>query len=511
MMNWKEKRVVILGLARQGTAVARYLVTQGARVIASDMNRSPDLSGLEVFGSRIEFVLGEHPLSLLDHCDMLCLSGGVPIDLPIVLEAKARGIPLSNDAQIFFDVCPAPIIGITGSAGKTTTTTLVGEMLKEELRINAKREELQKADPVLHSSFPILNSRSVWVGGNIGNPLISDIDTIKSDDHVVMELSSFQLELMTRSPQIACITNITPNHLDRHGSMAAYIAAKKHIIDFQMPQDWQVLCADDPITRSLNNQAQTAWFSLAEEPQGVGAWMDEGGLLRLKLPDIADGRWETGDRIKVVSCLPSLALCHRRDLQLMGAHNILNVLAASLVAGLAGASLETMRTVATTFRGVPHRLQLISELNGARWYDDSIATAPERLMAALKCFDQKVILLCGGRDKYLPWTEAAQMMIERCSHIILFGEMGPLVFDEVEKVLYRFYSTEPRDQSPGRPAPHKGAVVHVCGTLVDAVEHAKKAAGMGDVVLLSPGGTSYDAFKDFAERGDRFRELVESS
>ena len=170
-----------------------------------------------------------------------------------------------------------------------------------------------------------------------------------------------------------------------------------------------------------------------------------------------------------------------------------------------------MRTVATTFRGVSHRLQLISELNGARWYDDSIATAPERLMAALKCFDQKVILLCGGRDKYLPWTEAAQMMIERCSHIILFGEMGPLVFDEVEKVLYRFYSTERRDQSQGRPVPHKGAVVQVCGTLVDAVEHAKKAAGIGDVVLLSPGGTSYDAFKDFAERGDRFRELVASS
>ncbi len=504
MMNWKEKRVVILGLARQGTALARYLITQGAQVIASDMNRSPDLSGLEVFGSRIEFVLGEHPLSLLDHCDMLCLSGGVPIDLPIVLEAKACGIPLSNDAQIFFDVCPAPIIGITGSAGKTTTTTLVGEMLKK------MTDDGRLTTGTIPSSV-VRRPLSIWVGGNIGNPLISDIDKIKSDDHIVMELSSFQLELMTRSPHIACITNITPNHLDRHGTMAAYIAAKKHIIDFQMPQDWQVLCVDDPITRSLNNQAQTAWFSLAEEPHGVGAWMDEGGLLRLKLPDIADGRWETGDRIRVVSCLPSLALCHRRDLQLMGAHNILNVLAASLVAGLAGASLEAMRTVATTFRGVPHRLQLISELNGARWYDDSIATAPERLMAALKCFDQKVILLCGGRDKYLPWTEAAQMMIERCSHIILFGEMGPLVFDEVEKVLYRFYSTERRDQSPGRPAPHKGAVVHVCGTLVDAVEHAKKAAGMGDVVLLSPGGTSYDAFKDFAERGDQFRELVESS
>jgi len=511
-MNWRDKRVVILGLARQGTALARYLVAQGACVVASDMSKSADLSSLQDLTGRIEFVLGEHPLSLLDNCDMLCLSGGVPIDLPIVLAAKARGIPLSNDSQIFFDVCPAPIIGITGSAGKTTTTTLVGEMLREELRI--ENEELRKGgqnhgEPFLNSAFSILNSRSVWVGGNIGNPLISDIGAIKADDFVVMELSSFQLELMTRSPQIACITNITPNHLDRHGTMAAYTAAKKHIIDFQTEQDWQVLCADDPITRTLNTQAQTAWFSLNDEPQGVGAWMDEGGELRVRLPKM-DGRRKTEDGLSV-SGPPSpvdLSICHRRELQLMGAHNILNVLGASLVAGLAGASIEAIRKVATTFRGVPHRLQLISELNGARWYDDSIATAPERLMAALKCFDQKVILLCGGRDKYLPWGEAAQMMLDRCSHIILFGEMAPLVFDEVEKVMLSFYKAKRRDQEDGKPVAHKGVIVHVCGTMEDAVADAKKSASQGDVVLLSPGGTSYDAFKDFAERGDRFRELV---
>ena len=508
MMNWQNKRVVILGLARQGMALARYLVTQGARVIASDMNESADLSGLQDL-TDLRFVLGEHPLSLLDNCDMLCLSGGVPIDLPMVLAAKARGIALSNDAQIFCDVCPAPIIGITGSAGKTTTTTLVGEMLRGALGV--ERETLD--------SRPTPYAPRVFVGGNIGNPLISDVDRIKADDIVVMELSSFQLELMTRSPHIACITNITPNHLDRHGTMAAYTAAKQHIIDFQSPQDWQVLCADDPITRTLNNQAQTAWFSLTDEPHGVGAWMDEGGMLRVKLPNGDDGG--PFDRLRASSTTDGRdsvfrppfpdVICHRRELQLMGAHNILNVLAASVVAGLAGASVEAMRKVATTFRGVPHRLQLVSELNGARWYDDSIATAPERLMAALKCFDQKVILLCGGRDKYLPWTEASQMMLQRCSHIILFGEMAPLVFDEVEKVMYGFYSSQRRDQANGRPIPHKSAVVHVCGTLADAVDHAKQAAGAGDVVLLSPGGTSYDAFKDFAERGDRFSELVLSA
>ena len=466
MMNWQNKRVVILGLARQGVALTRYLAAQGACVTASDMNANADLADLRDLA---EFVLGEHPLSLLDNCDLLCLSGGVPIDLPIVLEAKRRGIPLSNDAQIFFEVCPAPIIGITGSAGKTTTTTLVGEMLKEEARLQVGRLE-GLPEP---SNLPTYKPANVFVGGNIGNPLISDVCEMHAQDKVVMELSSFQLELMTTSPHIACVTNITPNHLDRHGTMAAYIAAKKHIVDFQSAEDWQVLCADDAVTRTLNTQAKTAWFSITQEPQGDGAWMDEGGELRVRLSQVPG----------------TLRLCHRRELLLMGDHNILNVLAAAMVSALAGASIEAIRKVATTFRGVAHRLQLISDLIGARWYDDSIATAPERLMAALKCFAQPVILLCGGRDKHLPWSEAAQLMLARCKHIILFGEMAQMVSDQLSVV------------SGQLPAV-------ICHSLAEAVAEAKRVAGAGDVVLLSPGGTSYDAFKDFAERGDAFRGYV---
>ncbi len=180
----------------------------------------------------------------------------------------------------------------------------------------------------------------------------------------------------------------------------------------------------------------------------------------------------------------------------MGEHNILNVLAASAVCAVAGASVSAMRHVATTFRGVAHRLQLIRDEAGVRWYDDSIATAPERLMAALKCFDQPVILLCGGRDKHLPWAEAAQMMLERCKSVILFGEMGPMVKEELDRA-----ASEP--QNAGR----KMSCV-MRQTLQEAVEAAREIATNGDVVLLSPGGTSYDAFKDFAERGDRFRELA---
>ncbi len=459
MTQYSGRSVVILGMARQGTALARHLAAAGARVTLSDARPAPALAEerAAMADVPVRYALGGHPLELLDGCDLLCLSGGVPIDVPIVLEARRRGIPLSNDAQIFFEACPAPIIGITGSAGKTTTTTLVGEMLRAP-----------------RSTLP---APRVWVGGNIGNPLIADVDAMAARDAVVVELSSFQLELMTRSPQVACITNLTPNHLDRHGTLEAYIAAKRRILDFQSAQDWQVLNADDPVTRGMNTHSRTAWFSLAGEPHGDGAWLDDHGDLRVRAaPSSLDDR-----------------VCHRRDLKLIGRHNIANTLAACAVSAIGGAGVDAMRAVATAFAGVPHRLQLVSEVNGARYYDDSIATAPERLMAALACFDQPIILLCGGRDKHLPWAEAVAMMAARCRKVILFGEMAGLVAAEMR-----------RFEAGGRAGPD----VAVCDTLDAAVAAAHSAAQPGDVVLLSPGGTSYDAFKDFAERGDRFAALA---
>ena len=463
-MDWSTQRVVILGGARQGTALARYLVAQGAQVTLSDLKAAHQLDLQPLAGLPVRFVLGEHPLSLLDECDLLCLSGGVPTDLPIVQEARRRGIPLSNDAGLFLDACPAEsVIGITGSAGKTTTTTLVGEMLK--------------ADNL---------GRAVWVGGNIGNPLISDLDRIQPGDRVVMELSSFQLELMNRSPHIACITNITPNHLDRHGTLEAYIAAKRRILDFQSPDDWRVLSADNSVTAALSGEgASTLWFSTRGRPAEDGAWLDEAGNLRVRLSRASSPELQAAE---------GAVICHRREVLLMGDHNIANILAAAAICAIAGASVDAMRRVATTFRGVPHRLQLIAEHDGVRWYDDSIATAPERLVAALKCFDQPVILLCGGRDKHLPWEEAARAMLERCKAIILFGEMGPLVAEHL---------THQRGAGSGAPAQWV-----IVPDLRTAVRKAHRLAQPGEVVLLSPGGTSYDAFKDFAERGERFREWV---
>ncbi|MCS6846347.1 MAG: UDP-N-acetylmuramoyl-L-alanine--D-glutamate ligase [Anaerolineae bacterium] len=484
-MDWTDKRVVILGIARQGTALARYLVAHGARVTLSDVKPREQLDLQPVADlPNVDFALGGHPLTLLDGCDMLCLSGGVPNDLPIVQEARRRGIPLSNDAQIFFEACPARIIGVTGSAGKTTTTTLIGEILRSST-------QQQEGSPA-HSQFSILNSQFIWVGGNIGNPLISDVERIRPEDWVVMELSSFQLELMTRSPHIACITNITPNHLDRHGTMEAYIAAKKRILDFQSPGDWQVLSADNEVTAGMNTSARTLWFSTRHEPHGDGAWMDEAGYLRIRVERASESPIQ--DRPSPMDAV----ICHRRELLLMGEHNIANVLAAAAVCAAAGAPVEAMRRVATTFRGVAHRLQLVADRDGVRWYDDSIATAPERLMAALRCFDQPVILLCGGRDKHLPWDEAVRMMLERCKAVVLFGEMGPMVAEKLK-------IENEKLKRAGRAANFQFSIFN---SLEAAVAEAHRLARPGDVVLLSPGGTSYDAFKDFAERGDRFRELV---
>jgi UDP-N-acetylmuramoylalanine--D-glutamate ligase len=444
---------VVLGLARQGIAVTRWLVEQGARVTVSDTKPEAQLQDplAALRDPDVQLVLGGHPLTLLDDCDVLCLSGGVPIDLPIVLEAQQRGIPLTNDGQLFVERCPAPIIGITGSAGKTTTTTLTGEIFKAA-------------------------HHTTWVGGNIGNPLIGDLKDILPTDRVVMELSSFQLDVMTTSPHVAAILNITPNHLDRHPSMEAYVEAKRHILDYQTFDDIAVLGYDNPIARALSGRANgyVRFFS-REKIVGRGAFLK-------------------ADRIIVVQNAEE-EVCRVGDLQLRGDHNVLNVLAACALTSALNVDVEPMARAIREFQGVAHRLQLIREVNGVKYYDDSIATAPERLMAALNAYTEPVVLLAGGRDKYLPWDEAARLIVERVRELIVFGEMADLVRSAVEAQL----------SQSGERVLEK---IHHMKTLAEAVTAAAQVARSGEVVLLSPGGTSFDAFKDFEERGNKFQELV---
>src|SRR5512137_887741 len=377
MTDWAGKRVVVVGLARQGKALARYLSAQGAHVTVTDQKPASSLASAidELEGLPVEFVLGGHPPALLEGADLLCLSGGVPADLPLAQQARQRGLAVTNDSQVFVDASPAPTIGITGSAGKTTTTALVGRMAERHAEVIGAR---------------------AWVGGNIGRPMLEDLGLIKPRDYVVMELSSFQLEVMTASPNVAAVLNLTPNHLDRHRTMAAYTEAKARILTAQEPDDTAVLGQDDPGAWNLRHSVRgSLWSFGVEKPlAGQGASFG-GGLIVLH----AGGQPEV-----VVSA---------GDVLLRGQHNLQNIAAACAIAAASGISIECMREAIRVFRGVEHRLEWVRRVRGADWYNDSIATAPERALAALRSFHEPIVLLAGGRDKDLPWREWADFVTQR--------------------------------------------------------------------------------------------------
>lgn len=468
MKAWQGKHVLILGAARQGIALARYLASHGAKVTLSDRRSEDELQAAyeALQGLPVNWMPGGHPLSLLDGVDLLCPSAGVSLSLPIIVEAQRRGIPLSNDSQIFLESSPCPVLGITGSAGKTTTTSLVG-------RIAAQAS----SSPNNPSSY----SR-IWVGGNIGNPLIADLDQMQPDDLAVVELSSFQLELMTCSPHVAAVLNVTPNHLDRHGTMAAYTAAKKRILQFQSPQDLAVLGHDDPVARSMqaDTRAKTIYFGINKPPTDRPATFIHADDILL-----FDGRREE-------------LIMSRQNIGLLGEHNLLNALAACAIAYAANLPSDAMRSGILAFTGLPHRLEFVRSWGGADWYNDSIATAPERAMAAIRSFDRPIILLAGGRDKDLPWEDFTELVRQKVDHLVLFGESAEKIAGSIRKT--------PANGSIGgirRPF----TVVRV-ETLHDAVLAASEIVEPADVVLMSPGGTSFDEFRDFEARGEAFKKWV---
>ena len=423
-----------------------------------------DLKALDVLaGEReelddlpIEFVLGGHPPELIEGADLVCLSGGVSADLPLAQQAVRRGIRLANDSQLFLEECLAMTIGITGSAGKTTTTALVGRMAELHARGTSGR---------------------AWTGGNIGRPLLLELPLIAPGDLVVLELSSFQLELMTVSPRIAAILNITPNHLDRHMTMEAYTAAKARILDYQGELDTAILGRDDSGAWSMRRRVADRLITFGVADDGI-----------------SEGTFVRSDQIYLRQDQALLPVCPVDSIQLRGRHNLQNVLGACAVASAAGVEIPVMREAIETFGGVPHRLEYVRSVRGAAWYNDSIGTAPERAMAAIRSFDEPLVLLAGGRDKDLPWEAWARLVTERVDHLILFGEAAPKILAAV-----RAQGTMERPCS-----------LDMVPNLKSAVEAAARRAEPGDVVLLSPGGTSFDEFVDFEARGRAFRDWVEN-
>ncbi len=474
-------RALVVGLGREGRALAKYLAEHGLTVTGTDLQPKSKfedvLAPLETVG--VLLVLGEHPSFLLDEVDILFVSPGIPLEVPFLREAQARKIPLSSETRLFCALCPAQIVGVTGSNGKTTTTSLVAKIMEAA-------------------------GRKTWLGGNIGRPLIEVVDQIAPDDIVVVELSSFQLEyfharlneevvvenisgatpdvlkelLDNWSPKISAILNITPNHLDRHPTMKHYVRAKRGIINYQGREGFIIMNLDNDMTRTIGNQfgGKTRWFSLeAQMPFGAALIDDELAM------------FDQDDQPETV--------VKTSEIKLRGSHNLSNVLAACLLSREAGASIEQMREAIVSFTGVKHRIEFVREIGDVNYYNDSIATSPERLGAALRSFDEPLILLAGGRDKHLPWDDVARLMMHKTKHVLLFGEADLLITQAIEKARQEitFVDTE----------------IHHCETLDNAVNVAHQLAEAGDAVLLSPGCASFDAFQDFAERGERFVALVE--
>lgn len=487
----QDQTLLVVGLAREGAVAARWLAEQGARVRVSDLRApaelAPALAPLLPLG--VELAAGPQTPDLLAGVAAVIVSPGVPQDIPLLQAARALGLPVTTETRLFAQQCPGWLIGITGSSGKTTTSTLAARILTAA-------------------------GLRVWLGGNIGAPLLGELPHIAPAHRVVMELSSFQLLYWGAqapaappdssspwqqrggiSPGIAAVLNITPNHLDRHPSMAHYAAAKANILASQSRNHVAVLSHDDPITAgwarrgrveiaagggqeavSFPLAAAILSFGLTAAPAGPagGSWVDAQGQIWL--------RWQGNDH----RILPAQAL------QLRGRHNLSNVLAAICVAAAAGAGPEAMAATIGAFTGVPHRLEVARRLGGVLWVNDSIATSPERAVAAIHSFDEPLILLAGGRDKHLPWQEWAAAVHRRVKHVIAFGEIVPLAAAAL---------------SP-RPADSHLQEMAAAENLAAAVELAATLARPGDVVLLSPGGVSFDAYTDFAARGQHFCQLV---
>ncbi|MDP2950051.1 MAG: UDP-N-acetylmuramoyl-L-alanine--D-glutamate ligase [Chloroflexota bacterium] len=452
---FKGKRVTVVGLGIEGVDLVRFLHAQGARITVSDARPAERLQARleQIAAIPVHLSLGANDPRDMVTTDIIFVSQGVPLDLPALAEARKRGVPLSSMFKLFLELCPGPVAGITGSSGKTTTTALVGEMFHR--------------DGLPH-----------FVGGNIGVGLLSHLGRLTSDTWVILEISHTQLQLLPeRSPNVACVLNITPNHLDRF-SWDDYRRLKGDILRHQKADDCAVLGYDDAEARALAQRAagEALYFSLASDLPGDGSFLRDGWAV-----------WRRRGREQKLFPFESL--------RLPGRHNWSNALAAAAVARACGVSPRAIAQAAAEFQGLPHRLEFVASLAGVDYYNDSIATTPERTLAALRSFSQPPLLLLGGRDKHLPLEELADEACRRCRGVVFFGESGPLLEEAVQRA------------AQDRPAADRPRLVRVA-SLAEAVEASQALAQPGDVVLLSPACTSYDAYDNFEERGADFRRLL---
>lgn len=446
----KGKKIAMLGIGISHTPLIFDFLKQGARVIACDKRDRTQLGPVadELEAAGAELKLGEDYLSNLE-ADMIFRTPGMNFHLPELEAARKRGIAVTSEMEVFFDLCPATIFAITGSDGKTTTTTLIAKMLEAE-------------------------GKTVHVGGNIGKPLLPDIEKIRPEDFVVVELSSFQLISMRKSPDVAVVTNIAPNHLDVHKDMDEYVEAKQNILLHQNALSRTVLNRDNDITEGFRRhvRGQSLGFSM-EKRLNNGAWLDNDGILHMAYRGI------------------DVPVIDRKEIAIIGDHNVANYLTAiTAVWGYVG--VDSICKVAREFGGVEHRIELVREVNGVKYYNDSIASSPSRTIAGLKAFDRKVILIAGGYDKHIPFEPMAPYVTEKVKTLYLCGDTAQKIEDAIKG--FEGYKGSPE-------------IIRVAD-IAEAVERAHATAVAGDVVTLSPACASFDKYPNFAARGNHFKELV---
>lgn len=437
------KKIAVLGLGVSNRPLVRLLLEFGCSVVGCDKTPREKLDDevleLEKLGCTLQ--VGEGYLDGVE-AEILFRTPGMHPGNPAIQALKARGASVTSEMEVFFGVCPCHLIAVTGSDGKTTTTTLISEMLKA-------------------------SGKTVWLGGNIGTPLLPLCRSMKEEDYAVVELSSFQLMDMTRSPERAVVTNLAPNHLDIHKDMQEYVDAKKNIFRFQKAGDLLVLNADNAITAGFTGNGETHFFSRMQKTNCI--WEENGTIYR------------RGEKLMDSS-----------EILIPGTHNVENYMAAiAAVEGLV--SDEVIRHVAATFGGVEHRIELVRVKDGVKYYNDSIASSPSRTIAGLRSFRQKVILIAGGYDKHIPYDVLGPEVCSHVSKLFLCGATAEKIRQAVEQA---------PEYRPGCPE------ITDCGDFENAVRKAAAAAVEGDIVLMSPASASFDQFKNFMVRGEFFKKLV---
>jgi len=475
-MKLKNKNVTVMGLGQHGggEGLVRFLSKKGANVLVTDLKNENELQSTINHLSdlkNIKYYFGPHSWSNFKDADIVYLNPAVPKNSLWVKKIKKAKIPISSEMNLFFELCPALIIGVTGSNGKSTTVHLIYEVLKSKFEPVFSLH--QKTDASLTN-----DRKKVYFGGNIGGSLLQYIDEIKKDDIVLLELSSFQLydlNQIKKSPHIGILLNITPDHMDQHSNIQEYIEAKKNIFKYQSEFDFAILNYDQNIIRKIAKSitSQKLFFSL-DTKLVRGAYLDENQI-------IVNFR---GKKHKIIKS---------NKLKIKGEHNIQNALPAVLIGVLYGIDDKKIAGSISNFRGLEHRIEFVNKFKGVKYYNDSKSTTPESTIAALKSFEKPIILICGGKDKKIDYKKLANLISKKVKNVYLIGETAPLLKKEIDMA----------NKELGNSI--EAEIAH---TLEYAFEKAKKSAQKGDIILFSPATSSFDQFQNFEERGKKFKKLA---